>query len=118
MLENSDVVEYTSFQMIEFLGRVWYIIHIGWKNLYNECDYPKKFSHFNPMATDGQIAELESKFKFPILKEYKEFLRFFNGARIMDNDIYEIHEFGMSDHYVPAGYLAIGRNELPGRRIV
>ena len=35
----------------------------------------------------------------------------------MDNDIYGIHEFGMKDHHVPDGYLAIGRNELSGRRI-
>ena len=35
----------------------------------------------------------------------------------MDNDIYGIHEFGMSDHHIPDGYLAIGRNELSGRRI-
>lgn len=89
----------------------------GCEKLYNECDYSKEFSHFNPPATDEQIAELESKLKFPLPKEYKEFLKFSNGARIMDNDIYGIHEFGMSDHYIPDGYLAIGRNELSGRRI-
>ena len=89
----------------------------GCEKLYNECDYSKEFSHFNPPATDEQIAELERKLKFPLPKEYKEFLRFSNGARIMDNDIYGIHEFGMSDHYIPDGYLAIGRNELSGRRI-
>ena len=89
----------------------------GCEKLYNECDYSKEFSHFNPPATDEQIAELERKLKFPLPKEYKEFLKFSNGARIMDNDIYGIHEFGMSDHHIPDGYLAIGRNELSGRRI-
>lgn len=89
----------------------------GCEKLYNECDYSKEFSHFNPPATDEQITELERKLKYPLPKEYKEFLKFSNGARIMDNDIYGIHEFGMSDHHIPDGYLAIGRNELSGRRI-
>ena len=64
----------------------------GCEKLYNECDYSIEFSHFNPPATDEQIAELERKLKFPLPKEYKEFLRFSNGARIMDNDIYGIPE--------------------------
>lgn len=89
----------------------------GCEKLYNDCDYSKEFSHFNPPATDEQITELERKLKYPLPKEYKEFLKFSNGARIMDNDIYGIHEFGMSDHHIPDGYLAIGRNELSGRRI-
>ena len=87
----------------------------GCEKLYDECDYPE--SHFNPPATEEEIAEIERILKFPLPDDYKEFLRFSNGARIMDNDIYGTDDFGMSDDYIPNGYLAIGRNELSGKRI-
>ena len=38
----------------------------GCEKLYNECDYSKEFSHFNPPATDEQITELERKLKYQI----------------------------------------------------
>ena len=87
----------------------------GCEKLYDECDYPE--SYFNPPATEEEIAEIERILKFPLPDDYKEFLRFSNGARIMDNDIYGTDDFGMSDDYIPNGYLAIGRNELSGKRI-
>ena len=87
----------------------------GCEKLYDECDYPE--SHFNPPATEEEIAKIERGLKFPLPNDYKDFLRFSNGARIMDNDIYGTDDFGMPDDYIPNGYLAIGKNELSGKRI-
>ena len=50
-----------------------------------------------------EIAELESAYKLKLPEDYKEFLRFANGAQIMGNSctIYGTHMFGVRDPMVP-----------------
>ena len=89
----------------------------GCETLSAECNYSEDYSSFNPPATEEQIKEFESALKYPLPEAYREFLKFSNGARIMEEDIFGLDMIGMNDHYVPDGYLAISREEMTSRRM-
>ena len=89
----------------------------GCETLSAECNYSEDYSSFNPPATEEQIKEFESALKYPLPVAYREFLKFSNGARIMEEDIFGLDMIGMNDHYVPDGYLAISREEMTSRRM-
>ena len=89
----------------------------GCETLSAECNYSEDYSSFNPPATEEQIKEFESALKYPLPEAYREFLKFSNGARIMEEDIFGLDMIGMNDHYVPDGYLAISREEMTSERM-
>ena len=82
-----------------------------------ECNYSEDYSQFNPPATEEEIVKFESTLKFPLPQEYREFLKFSNGARIMGEEIYGLDSIGSSDVYVPDGYLSISRVEMTSERL-
>lgn len=87
--------------------------------LYDECEYPDNYSYFNPPAAEEQIQRMEQRLGFALPDSYRQFLKFANGARIMDNSmtIYDLRGIGMSDRMVPDGYLTIGEAVGDGERI-
>ena len=89
----------------------------GCETLSAECNYSEDYSSFNPPATEEQIKEFESELKYPLPEAYREFLKFSNGARIMEEDIFGLDMIGMNDHYVTDGYLAISREEMTSERM-
>ena len=89
----------------------------GCETLSAECNYSEDYSQFNPPATEEEIVKFESTLKFPLPQEYREFLKFSNGARIMGEEIYGLDSIGSSDVYVPDGYLAISSTEMTSRRL-
>ncbi len=86
------------------------------ETLENEYGY-SKYAKFNPPATEEDIVKFESTLKFPLPQEYREFLKFSNGARIMGEEIYGLDSIGSSDVYVPDGYLSISRVEMTSERL-
>ena len=68
-------------------------------------------------GTEEEIVKFESTLKFPLPQEYREFLKFSNGARIMGEEIYGLDSIGSSDVYVPDGYLAISSTEMTSERM-
>lgn len=89
----------------------------GCETLSAECNYSEDYSQFNPPATEEEIVKFESTLKFPLPQEYREFLKFSNGARIMGEEIYGLDSIGSSDVYVPDGYLSISRVEMTSERL-
>lgn len=89
----------------------------GCETLSAECNYSEDYSQFNPPATEEEIVKFESTLKFPLPQEYREFLKFSNGARIMGEEIYGLDSIGSSDVYVPDGYLSISKLEITSRRL-
>ncbi|MBQ7008879.1 MAG: SMI1/KNR4 family protein [Ruminococcus sp.] len=89
----------------------------GCETLSAECNYSEDYSQFNPPATEEEIVKFESTLKFPLPQEYREFLKFSNGARIMGEDIYSLEMIGSNDQYVPDGYLVISSTEMTSERM-
>ncbi|MCI6561462.1 MAG: SMI1/KNR4 family protein [Ruminococcus sp.] len=91
----------------------------GCEMLYDEYEYPEDYSQFNPPATEERIQAMEKRIGFALPREYREFLKFSNGAKIMGNSatIYGLDWIGASDPMVPAGYLTIGEVIGDGERI-
>ena len=67
--------------------------------LIDECDFPSNYNRFNEPATEEQIEKLEKTHNIKLPEEYKEFLRFTNGATIMGTSatIYGTDMFGVRD---------------------
>ena len=57
----------------------------GCETLYDECNYSKDYSHFNPPTTEDRISDMEKRIGFALPYEYREFLKFSDGAKIMEN---------------------------------
>ena len=91
----------------------------GCEMLYDEYEYPEDYSQFNPPATEEKIQAMEKRLGFALPREYREFLLFSNGAKIMGNSatIYGLDWIGATDPMVPAGYLTIGEVIGDGERI-
>ena len=95
-------------------------IKSAWKKLIDEYDYcSEDYFFFNSPATEKEIAKLESVCKLKLPEDYKEFLRFANGAQIMGNSctIYGTHMFGARDPMVPDEFYTIGERIGDGERI-
>ena len=95
-------------------------IKSAWKKLIDEYDYcSEDYFFFNSPATENEIAELESAYKLKLPEDYKEFLRFANGAQIMGNSctIYGTHMFGVRDPMVPDEFYTVGETIGDGERI-
>ena len=69
----------------------------GCETLSAECNYSEDYSSFNPPATEEQIKEFESALKYPLPEAYREFLKFSNGARIMEEDIFGLDMIGKEE---------------------
>ena len=91
----------------------------GCETLRDECGYSNDYSQFNPPATEEKIQDMEKRLGFALPREYREFLLFSNGAKIMGNSatIYGLDWIGATDPMVPAGYLTIGEVIGDGERI-
>ncbi|MBR3025453.1 MAG: SMI1/KNR4 family protein, partial [Oscillospiraceae bacterium] len=74
---------------------------------------------FNEPATEEQIEKLEKTHNIKLPEEYKEFLRFANGATIMGTSatIYGTDMFGVRDMMVPVDYFTVGERIGDGERI-
>lgn len=88
----------------------------GCERLAEENGYDK-FGLFNSPVTEEQIKAVEEKFGIKLPYGYKEFVKVSNGAWIMKKRIYGINSIGMSNPYVPDGYLALSDNELTTERL-
>lgn len=87
--------------------------------LIDECDFPSNYNRFNEPATEEQIEKLEKTHNIKLPEEYKEFLRFANGATIMGTSatIYGTDMFGVRDMMVPVDYFTVGERIGDGERI-
>lgn len=91
----------------------------GCQKLSDECDYSSDYSIFNTGATEEQLKRIESHFNVKLCEDYREFMKFSNGAKIKEHSaiIYGTEMFGVSDPMVPDGYLTIGEVVGDGERI-
>lgn len=89
------------------------------QRLSDECGYPEDYSVFNSGTTEEKLKKIETLYNISLCEEYREFMKFSNGAKIMENRInmYDIRMFGVDDPMVPAGYLTIGEIIGDGARI-
>ena len=87
--------------------------------LIDECDYPSNYNLFNAPASEEQIEKLEKTHNVKLPEDYKEFLRFANGATIMGTSatIYGTDMFGIRDLMVPDEYYTVGERIGDGERI-
>ncbi len=87
--------------------------------LIEECDYPSNYNLFNAPASEEQIEKLEKTHNVKLPEDYKEFLRFANGATIMGTSatIYGTDMFGIRDLMVPDEYYTVGERIGDGERI-
>lgn len=91
----------------------------GCQKLSDECDYSSDYSIFNTGATEEQLKRIESHFNVKLCESYRVFMKFSNGAKIMENSakIYSTEMFGVDDPIVPDGYYTIGEVIGDGERI-
>ena len=91
----------------------------GCQRLSDECGYSDDYSFFNEPATEDEIKRYEERHNIVLPEDYKKFLRFSNGARIMDHwmKIYGLSYCGISDKMVPEDYYVIGEQVGDGERI-
>lgn len=90
------------------------------ERLTGELDYwPEGHCVFNPPATEHEIETLERQYGLMLPDEYKEFLRFSNGAKICGHSctIYGTDMFGAGDAMVPDPLYAVGKRIGDGERI-
>ena len=89
------------------------------QRLSDECGYPEDYSIFNSGTTEEKLKKIETLYNISLCEEYRELMKFSNGAKIMENRInmYDIRMFGVDDPMVPAGYLTIGEIIGDGARI-
>lgn len=88
--------------------------------LTGELDYwPEGHCVFNPPATEQEIETLERQYGLTLPDEYKEFLRFSNGAEICGHSctIYGTDMFGAGDAMVPDPLYTVGERIGDGERI-
>lgn len=74
----------------------------------NEYGYRDDFIVLNPPASEEFIAQLEEGYGFKLPEDCREFFKISNGATIIHNEIYGVDYIGMSDDFVPDGYLCFG----------
>jgi len=81
--------------------------------------WPNEYCEFNPPATEQEIEELESSYELKLPDEYKEFLRFSNGAKIggYSCTVYGTKDFGVDDPMVPEPLYTVGELIGDGERI-
>lgn len=81
--------------------------------------WPNEYCEFNPPATEQEIEELESSYGLKLPDEYKEFLRFSNGAKIggYSCTVYGTKDFGVDDPMVPDEFYTVGETIGDGERI-
>ncbi|MBR3025074.1 MAG: SMI1/KNR4 family protein [Oscillospiraceae bacterium] len=91
----------------------------GCQRLSDECGYSDDYSIFNEPATEEEIKRYEESHDIVLPEDYKKFLRFSNGAIIMDHwmKIYGLDYCGISDEMVPEYYYVIGEQVGDGERI-
>lgn len=85
-----------------------------------ELDYwSKDYCEFNLPATEQEIEKLESSYGLKLPDEYKEFLRFSNGAKICGTSctIYGTDMFGAGDAMVLDPLYTVGECIGDGERI-
>ena len=82
----------------------------GCQRLSDECGYSDDYSVFNQPATEEEIISYEKNNNIVFPEDYKKFLRFSNGAIIMNHwmKIYGLDYCGISDEMVPEYYYVIG----------
>lgn len=83
----------------------------------DEYGYTEKNGIFNPPATEEMIIECEKRLGFALPEAYKEFVRVSNGGWILRHEIYGLEYIGMSDRYVPEGYLSLSYTEMTSERL-
>ena len=76
--------------------------------LCKEGVYPRDSYYISPAATDEEIQELESRAKFPLPKNYADYLRISNGFKFIDLEIYGTKDFGQNDENIPENFTALG----------
>lgn len=91
----------------------------GCQKLSDECEYSDDYSVFNEPATEDEIKRYDENNNIVLPEDYKKFLRFSNGAKIMENcmTIYGLGRCGFSDEMVPENYFVIGEEVGDGERI-
>lgn len=91
----------------------------GYKRMVDEDLCHSDCSIFYPGVTEEQLKKIENDYNITLCEEYKEFMKFSNGAKIMEGsaNIYDIAMFGVSDPMVPDGYSTIGEIIGDGERI-
>lgn len=90
------------------------------KRLTGELAYwPDEYCEFNPPATEREIETLERQYGLTLPAEYKELLRFANGAKICGHSctIYGTDMFGAGDAMVPDPLYTVGERIGDGERI-
>lgn len=75
------------------------------------------FGSFDYPVTEEQIKAVEEELGIKLPNEYREFVKVSDGAWMMQKRLYGIKSIGMSDPYVPDGYLALSYNELTTERL-
>ena len=83
----------------------------------DEYGFDRDNGIFNPPASEKEIKEYEESFGITFPDDYREFLKFSNGATVMGVEIYGLDSVGMDDDYVPDGYLALTYNETTNTRL-
>lgn len=83
----------------------------------DEYGYTEKNGIFNPPATEEMIIECEKRLGFALPEAYKEFVRVSNGGWILKHEIYGTEYIGMSDKFVPEGYLSLSYTEMTSERL-